>query len=142
MLPLLAGASLIYGAGMLENGMVMNAGQLYADADAISMLRFAQRGLPINDETLALDVIREVGIQGEYLSTMHTFQNFKTEQSNPTFMNRDNRADWLAKGGQSMHGVCMKKAVEFLATEPKEIISSEIQEKVNAVISKAEAEWE
>ena len=68
---------------MLENGMVMNAGQLYADADAISMLRFAQRGLPINDETLALDVIREVGIQGDYLSTMHTSKILRQNRVTP-----------------------------------------------------------
>lgn len=127
---------------MLENGMVMNVGQLYADADTIKMFKFAQRGVAVNDETLALEVIREVGIQGEYISTSHTFANFKSEQSDPDFMSRDTREDWFAKGAKSMHEVCMEKAREFLATKPQEILSPDIQEQVNAVIAKAEARWD
>lgn len=139
---MLSGASMIYGPGMLENGMVMNLGQLVADADLINMLQFAQKGLAINDEKLALDVIREVGIKGEYLSCQHTFANFKTEQSVPFVFDRDNRDDWAAKGSPSAYDTGCAKAKEILAAEPKKCVSDEAAAKMRAIIEKAEAEWE
>lgn len=138
---MLSGASLIYGPGMLENGMVMNLGQLVADADLINMLQFAQRGLSIRDDKLAVDVIREIGIKGEYLSCQHTFANFKTEQSNPFIMNRDNREEWLSKGSPSAYDTGCAKAKEVLAAEPKKCISEEAAAKIKEIIAKAEAEW-
>lgn len=141
MLPMLAGASLIYGPGMLENGIVMNLGQLVADADIVHMLRFAQQGVPVNDESLAVDVIREVGIKGEYLSCAHTFENFRTKQSVPLLMNRDARDKWEADGGLDMYEASRLKAKEILAREKEQIVAPEVEAKINAIIARAEAEW-
>ena len=138
---MLAGASMIYGPGMLENGMVMNLGQLVADADLINMLKFAQKGLTISDEKLALDVIREVGIKGEYLSCNHTFQNFKTEQSNPFIMNRDNRDEWLGKGAPSAYDTGCAKAREILMTGKKQYVTDEAAKAMSDIIAEAEAGW-
>ncbi|KAF5034995.1 Glycine betaine methyltransferase [anaerobic digester metagenome] len=142
MFPVMAGASMVYGPGMLENGLVMDLGQLVADADIIDMVRVMQRGFPVTDENIALDVIREVGIKGEYLSHEHTFKNFRKEQSNPMFMNRDTWEDWLAAGGHDMYEVAWAKVEEILAQEPKEYVSPKVQERINAIIARCEAEWE
>ena len=66
LLPVFAGANIIYGGGILDSGIVMSLGQLVADADVIRMYRKAQEGIPVNDITMALDVIREVGIRGNF----------------------------------------------------------------------------
>ena len=138
---MLAGASMIYGPGMLENGMVMNLGQLVADADLINMLKFAQKGLSISDEKLAIDIIREIGIKGEYLSCNHTFQNFKTEQSNPFIMNRDSREEWLAKGAPSAYETGRIKAKGILAAKKQSFVTAEAAKAMEDIITAAETCW-
>lgn len=138
---MMAGASLIYGPGMLDSGLIMDPALLVADADIINMLKCTQKGMPVNDETLCLDTIREVGIKGEYLSNMHTFQNFKAEQSCPKTMVRDSRDDWAADGKRNMYDRSMEKAKEILAAAPKEIVPAAVQEEANAFIAKCTEEW-
>lgn len=138
---MMAGASLIYGPGMLDSGLIMDPALLVADADIINMLKYAQKGMPVNDETLCIDTIREVGIKGEYLSNMHTFQHFKTEQSCPQTMVRDSRDDWAADGKHSMYDRSMEKAKEILAADLKEIIPAAVQDEANAFIKKCTEEW-
>ena len=74
---MLAGANMIYGPGMLESGITMSLGQVVADADFVRMIKEVLRGIPVNEETLALDVIHGVGIKGQYLGEKHTFSLFK-----------------------------------------------------------------
>ena len=53
--PALAGASLIYGAGMLESGMTCDLGQMVMDNEAIALIRKFVAGVSVDDETLAVD---------------------------------------------------------------------------------------
>ena len=46
MMSMLADASLIYGPGMLDSGLIMDPALLVADADIIAMLKYSQKGLP------------------------------------------------------------------------------------------------
>ena len=66
MLPLLAGPSSIYGAGMLELGMSFSMEQLVIDNDIIGMSRFAKKGIKADDETIAYDAIKEIGAGGDF----------------------------------------------------------------------------
>ena len=84
---MLAGANIIYGGGILDSGIVMSLGQLVADADIIRMYRKAQEGMPVNEITMALDVIREVGIRGNFLGEEHTLDHYN-EQTKPDIFQR------------------------------------------------------
>lgn len=139
---MLSGASMIYGPGMLDSGMVMDLGQIVADADLINMLQFAQKGLSVNDDKLALDVIREIGIKGEYLSCQHTFANFKTEQSVPFVFCRDSRDEWITNGAPNAHKTASARAKAILDAEPKKCVSEDAAAKMAEIIAKVEAEWQ
>ncbi len=141
MMSMLAGASLIYGPGMLDSGLIMDPALLVADADIIAMLKYSQKGLPVNDDALCLDVIKEVGIKGEYLSSPHTFQYFKTEQSVPKMMVRDSRDDWETNGSLNMYDHSIAKAKEILAETPKEIVPLAVRQEINALITECEVDW-
>ena len=58
---MLAGANIIYGAGMLELGMTFSYSQYVADDEIVRMLSRILRGIPSDDEHLAVDIIKEVG---------------------------------------------------------------------------------
>lgn len=141
MMSMMAGASLIYGPGMLDSGLIMDPALLVADADIISMLKYTQKGMAVNDDTLCLDVIKEVGIKGEYLSAPHTFQHFKTEQSVPKMMVRDSREDWETAGKQNMYERSRAKAKEILAAPKKQIVSPETEKAAKEFVAKCDKEW-
>ena len=58
----MCGASSVYGSGMLGLGMSFSMEQLVIDNDMIGMMRYAATGIDVNEQTLSLDAIREVGI--------------------------------------------------------------------------------
>ncbi len=63
-MPALAGANVIYGLGMEEMGVNFNLAQLLIDADIADMILYTLQGMPVSDETLAVDVIDSRGSEG------------------------------------------------------------------------------
>ena len=86
-LPALAGANVIYGLGMLEMGITFDLTQLVIDNEIAEMIKFTLNGIPVNDETLAVNVIREMGIGKDYLSHESTYQH-RASQSRAQLMDR------------------------------------------------------
>ncbi len=80
MLPALAGANLIYGMGMLEMGQVLSFSQMVMDNEFAAMIKRSIRGIDINDELMAVDLIKKVGIGGNFLSHKHTMKHIAAEQ--------------------------------------------------------------
>ena len=79
MLPALAGANVIYGLGMLEMGITFDLAQLVLDNEIAEMIKYTVNGIPVNDETLAVDVISELGIGKDFLSHETTYKNMATQ---------------------------------------------------------------
>ena len=112
----LAGANMIYGPGMVEQGMTMDYGLLVADNEFIRMVKRMLVGVPVNKNTLAVDLIREVGIGGEFVTHRHTFDNFRENQAQSALADRNTRGVWLSEGGLDMHSRCNEEARKILAT--------------------------
>jgi trimethylamine--corrinoid protein Co-methyltransferase len=98
----LAGANIVFGSGVLEQGLTIDYAKLVMDAEMIRMIQTATRGVTISDETLAFDVIHEVGSGGAYISHDHTFKSMRS-QSRSEFFDRRSRSSWMKKtGGEAM----------------------------------------
>lgn len=139
-LPILAGANMIYGPGMLESGITMSLGQVVADADFVRMFKTVLAGVPVNEETLALDVIHSVGIKGQYLGEEHTFRLFKQLQSVPKIMDRNNREEWTARGSKDMALRADEEARRILGTHKPQVLSEAVKEKIHQIVIDAEKE--
>ncbi|SHJ77985.1 trimethylamine---corrinoid protein Co-methyltransferase [Dethiosulfatibacter aminovorans DSM 17477] len=68
----------LHSAGILDGYGAISYEQFMIDLEIISMLDYYFKDLEIDDETLALDVIHEVGPGGEFLTSPHTFRNCRT----------------------------------------------------------------
>jgi trimethylamine--corrinoid protein Co-methyltransferase len=101
-LPALAGANLIYGAGMLELGITFSYAQLLIDADIIRMMKKTVQGITVSPSTLAVEVIKSVGAGKNYLTQEHTLKRMKGEQSRARLIDRRMRDGWMKKGGKDM----------------------------------------
>lgn len=135
---MLAGANIIYGAGMLELGMTFSYSQYVADNEIIRMLSRILRGVPTDDEHLAVDIIKEVGVGGEFLSHSHTFQNLK-HNIFPDMIDRDDRATWNLMGSETFGSRADKRAIEIL--ENHKVPALECADKLTDLIYDAEKEF-
>ena len=137
----LAGANMIYGLGMVELGMTMDLGLLVADNECVRMIRRMLDGVPVNDDTLAVDVIRQVGIGGEFVTQQHTFDNFKNCQSQSALIDRNTRSAWLEAGGKDMHTSCNEFARQVIATHQPEPLPGSVADTLRSIVAEAEKEF-
>ena len=96
----LAGANFIHhAAGMLENMSTIAYEQFVIDNELLGMAMRAVRGIEVNDDTLALEVIDRVGPGGHYLMDKHTMRYMRTEHYYPSAVfDRQGREMWEKAG--------------------------------------------
>ena len=135
--PALAGANIIYGLGMLEMGVTFCFHQLLMDADVADMVKFSLAGVPVNDATLSVDIIKEIGHSGNFLAHKNTFLHRKS-QSQPMLMDRNMRGRWEERGSTTMTDRAKRKLADILATHKPPPLSKESREAMRAIINEAE----
>lgn len=134
----MAGANAIYGLGLQEGGMTMDAGQLVFDNEIARMVRFVVGGIPINDETLSVDSIKEVGAFKDFL--MHpTTLKYVRSQSKPELIDRRNRSKWENDGSKDTAEKATEKARWIIENhEIKTPISKEARSEIEKILKSAE----
>lgn len=140
MLAAQGGANILYGAGMIEMGMTFDLAQLMIDSEIFKMVLHTIRGFEVNEETLALDVIKRVKF-GEFLSQKHTSDTFAKYQSNTLLSNRQSRKSWLEAGGKDMTQVAVEKAIEILESHTPDPLTDDQAAYVRRIIEDAEKEY-
>jgi trimethylamine---corrinoid protein Co-methyltransferase len=138
-LPALAGASLIFGAGMIESGVTIDYGQLVMDNEFARMIKHCLGGIVVNDETLAVDDIVRVGQFGDFLSLESTLKHMR-EGSQPRLLDRRVREEWLATGATDLHARSLALARELIATHRPEPLPEEARVRVRTVVARADRE--
>ena len=135
--PALAGANMIYGVGMLDSAMTWDYASAYLQNEFIDMVLKVVNGIQISEETLAMDVIRDVGTAGEYITHEHTLRNFKN-LSHPKLMNRDNRENWEAAGAADIAELAYEKSLEVLNTYKPKPRPENVQKELNRIYAEYE----
>jgi trimethylamine--corrinoid protein Co-methyltransferase len=138
-LPALAGANLIYGLGMIEMGMTIDFGQLVMDNEFARMIKHAVQGVAVNDETLAADVIREIGVGKDFLSHESTYKHMRS-QSQPKLIDRNMREDWTAAGSTDIYQRSLEEAKYILENHQPDPLPAGAAETVRSIVEEAEAE--
>lgn len=139
LLPALAGANLIYGLGMLESGVTIDYAQLVMDAEFARMVKFCVPGIRVDDETLAVDVIDEVGPFSDFLSHDDTLKGMRG-QSRTQLIDRRVREDWTAAGSTTIYDRALAEARRILETHVPEPLPDGVPDELGAIIAGAEEE--
>jgi len=137
-----AGSNLIYGAGMLDSGLIFSYAQLVIDNDIFKMVRKVMQGIVVNDENLAIDTIKAVGPGGDHLMQAHTMKYMRTLPSAPHIIERSNYDRWLGKGGKNMAERAAEKAADILANHTPMPLSKEAKSAMRSIVEDATAENE
>jgi trimethylamine--corrinoid protein Co-methyltransferase len=105
----------LHSAGILESYIAASYEKFVIDDEICGMCKRIKRGETINPEKIAIDVIQQVGPGGEYLTNMHTFQNFRKEIYQPILEERNNFESWKRKGSLTIEQIANKKWKQILA---------------------------
>jgi trimethylamine--corrinoid protein Co-methyltransferase len=136
-IPALAGANMIYGVGMLDSAMTWDYASAYLQNEFIDMVLKVVNGIQVSEESLAMDVIRDVGPAGEFITHEHTYQNFKN-LSHPELMNRDNRENWEAAGSPDIVDLAYEKSLEVLNTYAPKPRPENVQKELDSIYAEYE----
>ena len=139
MLAALAGANIIYGSGLLEAGISYSHAQVVMDNDFFRMIKYVLKGIPVNDETLAIDVIKEMGPGADYMMAEHTMKYMRNIGSDPGLIDRNNRASWEEKGGKDMTTLAMEKAEDIIENhKPSQSLSEDVLKEIRRIVEEAD----
>ncbi|MFC1860927.1 trimethylamine methyltransferase family protein [Chloroflexota bacterium] len=95
----LAGANFIHdAAGLMEFAMTVCYEKYVIDNEILGMVMRAVEGIKVDDETIAFDLIKEVGPGGNFVSAKHTRRFMRSEHYQPTLSDRNFRNNWEAEG--------------------------------------------
>ncbi|MBT3177971.1 MAG: hypothetical protein HOG03_12570 [Desulfobacula sp.] len=139
LLPALSGCNVIYGSGMLEMGITFDLAQLILDNEVAGLIKRAVGGIEVNDETLSLDTIKEVGPFKDYLAHETTYKNMRLTTS-PKLMDRKMRPRWEKAGSKDAYERACDEVKHILETYQPPQLSDEVLKNVRAIIEGAEAE--
>ncbi|MFH1559961.1 MAG: trimethylamine methyltransferase family protein [Chloroflexota bacterium] len=97
----LAGANFIHdAAGLMESAMSVSYEKLVIDNEILGMVMRAVEGIKVDEDTLAFDLIKEVGPGGNFTTSKHTRQFMRSEHYQPSLSDRDSREEWESQGKQ------------------------------------------
>ena len=119
----LSGGNLVHDVGYINNGLTTSFEQLVVTNEVIGMIRRITQGFEINEETMALDLIDEVGPGGEFLTSKHTLKHFK-ENWFPQLISRSPYEKWEQEGKRIWpQGLMKRQDTSWKSTHPSPSIS-------------------
>lgn len=132
----LDGANLVHDIGYMGQGLVGSPAALVMNAEIISYVRRVIRGFNIDPEHIAMDVIREAGPQGAFISSGHTMKFFKQEHWQPRLCNRTGPDLWKKMGSKTWGDNAKEAAIDILNSHKPVPLAKEIQETIDAIREK------
>lgn len=97
----LAGANFIHdAAGLMEFAMTMCYEKLVIDNEILGMVMRAVEGIRVDEETLALELMKQVGPGGNFVTAKHTRRFMRREHYQPTLSDRKLRVAWEEDGSK------------------------------------------
>ncbi|OIO92199.1 MAG: hypothetical protein AUK03_10005 [Anaerolineae bacterium CG2_30_64_16] len=132
----MAGSQMTHDVGYLDGGMCNSIEQVVICDELINYVKRFMQGLVIDEETLALDVIDQVGPDGDFLATDHTRKHYR-EDWYPRLLDRQNYENWMAAGGKTLRQRARERVEKLLTTHQPEPLPADVQAQIDAIVATA-----
>lgn len=117
------GADMMCGAGLLDGARVFSFEQLLMDCEIYDMVRSVTQGFRVDEQTLALDTIHQIGPQNHFLMADHTLAHMR-DVWQPIIMDRvSSWDDWLAQGQPAPRDRARQTIRQYLSDHESEPLS-------------------
>ncbi len=133
-LSLLAGSNLVHDIGYLETGLMASPENMVFSNEVISMMRKVMEGIPMDDESMALEVIHEVGQGGGFLSTDHTYAHF-LDLWRPQLFSRLVADDWVKAGSKQLGQALKEKTIAIIEEHRTEPLPDSVKKEIEYILA-------
>lgn len=137
MLTALGGGNLIHDVGYIESGITASYDQIVAMDEVAGLVKRFAGGMEINTDTIALDVIDEVGPSGHFLEHEHTYKHFRRNWV-PKLFDRTSREQWESEGQLTMGDRVSAKVKEIFENYQSKPLAEDVAKALDKVIQNAE----
>ncbi|MCF8331365.1 MAG: trimethylamine methyltransferase family protein [Bacteroidales bacterium] len=136
---MMSGANFVHDNGYTESGMTGDIFQAVMADELIGMARIIEAGIEVNEETLAVDVIKNVGSGGHYLYEDHTMKWFRKHWQ-PTLMDRNSYESWQEKGQKTMKDRIIEKTRNLIDNYegPNNEVPENADQEIEKILQEAE----
>ena len=129
----LGGVNIVWGIGQLETEKTLSLEQMVIDDEMLGQLLRAQRGIVVNEETIALDTLKQGLKSGEFLSLDHTLDHFREEVLPGDLLAPQRREAWAAAGSLDLVQRASQRVDAILATPQEPTVTPEQRGKLREI---------
>lgn len=133
MLAFLTGEHLAHDVGYMESGMTTSPELIVFADEVIGSMRPFAAGFDFSPESLALELIHQVGPGGNFLTTPHTYRHFR-KLWQPALFNRERKERWLAKGGTTLGQRLKDKTVALMESHTPPPLPQGVQAEIDQIL--------
>ena len=137
MVDTLCGGQIVHDVGYLESGLCGSLAQLVICDEILDWIEHAFQEVEVNDDTLAVDLIDQVGPDGQFLDSDHTLHHFR-DRWYPRLLERDNYDRWQKKGSKSLAQRAAERVNEILEEHRPDPLSADVVQAIDAIVRRAE----
>jgi trimethylamine--corrinoid protein Co-methyltransferase len=137
MLAALGGTNLIHDCGYLAGGSIGSMEMAVVCNEIVGMISRIVRGVKVDEETLAVDVIKNVGPGGHYMSQKHTLDHVR-ELYTPTLFDRESEVTWMKAGSKDVREMARMKAQKILKEHSATPLPKDVQLRLREIVREAE----
>lgn len=134
----LAGADIFGHMGIVGADQGASITELIMSNEMAGYLRRVMRGFCVDQETLAVEVIKRIGIGGHFLGNDHTLKHFKEELWFPHLFDRDNWESWNEKGCSSITDKAVKVKEAVVKEHTVRPLDENLIHEIDAIVKEAE----
>ena len=139
LMPVLTHTALLTGVGMLNGSKILSFQQMIMDCEIYGIIEKIAEGIEVNEETLAVDVIKKVGVGGNFLTEKHTRKHMR-DIWQPTVFDRTPYDAWEKGGKKGAFHKATEKAKWILANHQPTPLEPPVQKELKKIIKAAEKE--
>jgi len=136
LLHVLSRVNIVWGIGNLESTKCMSLEMAVIGNDIAGALHRAQEGIRVDEQTLATEVIQELGHRADYLVHAHTLAHFKQEYYYPHVFNRRPRGKWESLGSPTIVDEARARVEKLRGLPTRSVVSAAQRKELLAIEKK------
>jgi trimethylamine--corrinoid protein Co-methyltransferase len=129
-------SDMLLGVGFLHGSRIWSYEQMLMDCEIFDIIHKMMQGIPVDEETLAMDAIRAVGPGGNFLAQKHTRRHMR-DLFLPRFMDRRPYNEWIEKG-DGPRDWARNQALNILETHQPETLDPQVSTELSRIIASYE----
>jgi trimethylamine--corrinoid protein Co-methyltransferase len=135
--PIITGATGIGTVGQVEGGMTFSFVQLVIDNEIAGYIKRILKGFEVNREKMGIDIIKEVGIGGNFIHHEHTAEHFRDEFYLSDMLERMPFGMWNLETAKGMEEKARVKAKRLIESHRAAPLKPEVEKEIDAIVERA-----